>query len=131
MLSNLIKKYQAIRSAYMNRSRRGKWEFVRNIGIFVLTLTGVPVLDPSFGVFWYSLAPGLTGLDIFMSFFYTVWYFWHTNPLSGILVTPTFGFVIPVKIISYNLVNLFVNYCEMLQFLGRFQIFLFFSFQLI
>lgn len=40
MLNKLFVKYRAIREDFMNRSPRGKWEFTRNIGIFVLTLTG-------------------------------------------------------------------------------------------
>lgn len=100
MFKSLIEKYKTIKKDFFSRSPRGKWEFSRNIGIFVLTLTGVPVLDPNYKVSWYSYAPGLTCLDIFISFFYTIWYFIKT-PLTGILVTPLFGVVVPV--IEFNL----------------------------
>lgn len=100
MIKRFIKKFKRVKADYLSRSPRGKWEFVRNIGIFVLTLTGVPVLDPKYEVFWYSYAPGLTCLDIFISFFYTVWYFIET-PLTGILVLPLYGVVIPV-ILTYS-----------------------------
>lgn len=95
MFKSLIEKYKTVKKDFLSRSPRGKWEFSRNIGIFVLTLTGVPVLDPNYKVSWYSYAPLLTCLDIFISFFYTIWYFIET-PLTGILVTPLFGVVVPV-----------------------------------
>lgn len=101
MFKKIIEKYKRTKEDFVSRSPRGKWEFVRNIGIFILTLTGVPILDPSYEVIWYSYAPGLTCLDIFISFFYTIWYFIET-PLTGILVTPLFGVVIPVIKVLFN-----------------------------
>lgn len=96
MFKTLTEKYKVLKEEYLSRSPRGKWEFVRNIGIFVLTLTGVPILDPTYEVYWYSFAPFVTCTDIFISFLYTVWYYRET-PLTGFLVTPLFGVVIPVN----------------------------------
>lgn len=96
MYKRIKEKYNAIKTDYLSRSPKGKWIFVRNIGIWVLTLTGVPVLDPNYKVTWYSFAPGFTCMNIFVSFFYTVWYY-SDSPLKGILVVPIFGVVIPVN----------------------------------
>lgn len=54
----------------------------------------MPVLDPNYKVIWYSYVPGFICLDIFISFLYTIYYFIDT-PITGILVTPLFGVVIP------------------------------------
>lgn len=78
----LLEKYRSIKADYLSRSPRGKWEFVRNIGIFVLKLTGVPVLDPNYELYWYSFAPMLCGINIFLSFCYTIWYYKET-PITG------------------------------------------------
>lgn len=96
MWKRLKENYREKRAEYMRRSPRGKWEYTRNIGIFFLTLSGVSVLDPNYKVIWYSYVPGFVCMDILISFFYTIWYFIDT-PITGILVTPTFGVVIPVR----------------------------------
>lgn len=95
MLLKLIEKYKSVKADYLNRSPRGKWLFIRNIGISVLTLTGVPVLDPHFEVYWYSFAAGIAAINILLSFLYTLWYYSET-PLKRILFTPLLGTFIPV-----------------------------------
>lgn len=92
----MIAKYKSVKADYLNRSPKGKWLLVRNFGIFVQTLIGVPVLDPDFKVNWYSFI-GIVGvIDSFASFLYTLWYYFET-PIRGFLYTPYFGVIIPVN----------------------------------
>lgn len=96
MLDGIISKYKAVKVEYLRGSPKEKWLFVRNIGIKVLILTGVPVLDPNYRVTWYSYAGAVVTIDIFLSFLYTLWYFMDT-PINGFLVTPLFGILVPVN----------------------------------
>lgn len=96
MLQKLIELYKSMKTDYLNRSPKGKWLFVRNVGIFVLTLTGVPFLDPNFKIWWYSYAAGVAAADIALSCCYTVWYYADT-PIKAILFTPILGIVVPVS----------------------------------
>lgn len=95
-----IEKLKSVKAEYLSRSPKGKWEFVRNIGIYVLQVTGVPVLDPNFKVYWWSYA--ITGviLDVTISFAYSVWYynFKVIDPIKGLFNIPLyFGILIPVR----------------------------------
>lgn len=96
MLKKLTQLYNSLKSEYLKRSPKKKWIFVRNVGIFVLTLTGVPFLDPNFKVWWYSYAGGFIGIDVFLSFLYTVWYYADT-PSKAYLFTAQLGIMIPVR----------------------------------
>lgn len=44
MWKSIVDKYNATKSEYFRRDPREKWEFVRNIGIFILTLTGIIII---------------------------------------------------------------------------------------
>lgn len=92
----LFGKYKKIKKDYLNRSPRGKWEFVRNIGIFILKISGVPVLDPNWKISWYSYVPNVVYIDLLLSFIYTVWYHSDT-PLNGFLIIPTYAVILPVN----------------------------------
>lgn len=94
-MDKLLKKYREIKKDFLNRSPRGKWLWVRNAAIIVLTVTGVPAMDPQYKVDWWSYAPLTVVIDIFISFIYTIWYY-SDNPLEGILAIPTFAIIIPV-----------------------------------
>lgn len=96
MWKKFINLYESIKRDYLNRSPRGKWIFVRNAGIFVLTLLGVPFLNPSFKVWWYSSAAGIVSIDVLLSFCYTLWYYADT-PIKALLFTPLLGILIPVR----------------------------------
>lgn len=96
MFGKIISKFKSLKCEYLDLSPRRKWEFVRNIGIFILTLTGVPVLDPSFKVTCYSFAALAIVVDIQISFIYTIWYFAGT-PMKAFLIVPMFGTIIPVN----------------------------------
>lgn len=97
----IIEKLSSIRSEYLNRSPKGKWLYVRNIGIHVLRTTGVPVLDPNFKIYWYSYAAGVVIIDVTLSFIYTIWYFMSRDPIKGMLNVPLyFGVLIPVSSFS-------------------------------
>lgn len=100
MFQNLIEKIKSAKSEYLNRSSKGKWQFIRNAGILVLRITGVPVLDPNFKVFWWSYSCLMVIIDITLSFAYSIWYFnfKEMDPIKGYFNTPLyFGIVIPVK----------------------------------
>lgn len=96
MIKRLIKKYKSLKCDYLNRTSRGKWDFVLNIGQFVLTLHGVPFLDLSFKIKWYSFGSLAAAIDFLGSSLYTIWYFADT-PIKSILITSMFGTVIPVN----------------------------------
>lgn len=98
---NMFEKLKSVRSEYLSRSPKGKWQFVRDIGILVLKTTGVPVLDPKFEVYWYSYAAGLVIFDVTLSFIHSVWYFMGRDPIKGVLNIPLyFGVLVPVRYIS-------------------------------
>lgn len=108
MFRKLIEKIKSMKVEYLNRSPRGKLLFVRNVGIFVLTLCGLAVLDPKFKVNWYSYAPAVVSTDLLLSFIYTLWYY-SEEPLKGILFTPLFGILIPVRHLeTYSKISTFV-----------------------
>lgn len=96
MIKRLIKKYKSLKCDYLNRTSREKWDFVLNIGQFVLTLHGVPFLDHSFKIKWYSFGSLAAAIDFLGSSLYTIWYFADT-PIKSILITSMFGTVIPVN----------------------------------
>lgn len=90
--------YKSIKNEYLSRSPRGKWLFVRNIGIFALKLMGNPILDPNYRVYWYSFAGILVVSNIFLSHLYTWWYYSDSEtPIKGFLITPLYGTIIPVN----------------------------------
>lgn len=102
MLRIFIDKYKTLKSEYLNRSPNGKWLFVRNIGIFILKLIGVPVVDPNFEVSAFSYCSGLICGGISVSAIYTLWYFMKTStPINGILVIPMYAVLIPVNLSDY------------------------------
>lgn len=45
MWKTIVDKYNVTKSKYFRRDPREKWEFVRNIGIFILTLTGIFIIN--------------------------------------------------------------------------------------
>lgn len=96
MFGQLFQKFQIIRRNYLDRTPLKKWEFVRNFGIFVMRLVGVPILDRNFTIDWYSFVPLLVAVDSAISFFYTVWYFMDT-PIKSMLVFSLSGTIIPVN----------------------------------
>lgn len=96
MIIFFINKYKSLKVEYLSRSPKGKWVFIRDIGIIVLTMTGVPVLDPNYKVTWFSYAGAIVTIDVFSSFFYTLWHFSDTL-IEGFLVTPLFGILLPVN----------------------------------
>lgn len=92
-------KYKTFKLEYLNRSPREKWLLIRDIGTFFLKWCGAQILDPNFKVWWYSYAPTIVTIDIFISFFYTFWYFMESNLIRSFLCIPVFfGILIPVKI---------------------------------
>lgn len=99
----LIDTVKSIKDEYLNRTSRGKWMFIKNIGIFVLNLIGVRTLEPHLNVYWYTYSSAATGILFFISMFYTFWYFRH-EPLRSFQNTAVLGVVIPVcKIVSKKL----------------------------
>lgn len=114
MFQWLIDKCQSIKRDYLRRSPKGKWLAVRNGGIFILRVTGVPVLDPNFKINWLSYSAGIVIVDVSISFVYTVWYFLHRDFVKGLLNIPLyFGVLLPViyllnlKFIRLILINLY------------------------
>lgn len=90
-----MEKYQAMKSDYMKRSPKEKWRFVLKMGILVQKSIGIGIMDTDFKVWWYTFASGVIFIDVFLSFFYTLW-FHADNPLKGLLFTALFGVTIPV-----------------------------------
>lgn len=73
---------------------------MRDAGVLFLRVTGVPVLDPNFKVYWWSYAAGGVILDVTISFIYTVWYYNYieSDPIKGALNVPLyFGLLVPVS----------------------------------
>lgn len=95
MLKYITEKLKSVKSEYMNRSPRGKWSFILNMGIFVQKLTAVEMIDRNFKVWWYTYASGVVFIDIFCSFIYTLWYYADT-PIKGLLFIALIGIIIPV-----------------------------------
>lgn len=80
---------------YLNRSLRGKWQFISNIGIFVLSLSGGAILDPNFKVYWYTYATVFLTIDLLASMIYTFWYI-REQPLRSLQSTALLGILVPV-----------------------------------
>lgn len=94
----LLEKYREFKEDYLNRSPKGKWKFVRNIGTFLLKCCGVSVMEPDFKIYWYSYSTSVALFCTFASFIYTVWYYTNTDtPLKGFLFLPAFAVIIPVS----------------------------------
>lgn len=91
-------KYQVIKNDYMNRSPKRKWMFVRNIGEMFLKFIGTPFMDPRFKVSWYSYVPAIVLIDILLSFFYTVWYYFGNDTIKGFIVISIFGILTSVSV---------------------------------
>lgn len=101
----LKKKILSIKEYYLKKSPKGKWMFVRNIGIFILRLTGVAILDPDFEIHWHSYSSALTGVNFLISFLYTLRYWYQADEtLRALQAIPLFGVVVPV--------SLFDNFCK-------------------
>lgn len=96
MFDKLIKKYKSIKSEYLNRSPRQKWELIRNATIFVHTPLGHTALDPNYKPSWLSLIPMLVPIDVFISFAYTIWIY-RDEPMKGFLFTPLISVLVPVN----------------------------------
>lgn len=91
----LLKKYKEIKDDYMSRSPKGKWNFVRHIGIFILKLTGTPILDYNYKIRWYSYIGYFAFFITFSSLFYTIWYYWD-QPMKKFQGVSILGITIPV-----------------------------------
>lgn len=90
-----IKTCKSIKENYLKKSPKQKWLFIRDIGISILSLSGVPILDPNHKTYWYSYAVcGLT-VDYTFSFFYTIWYYFD-QPMKSLQSLPLLGVLIPV-----------------------------------
>lgn len=96
-ITRMIQQYKIQKKEYLNLSPREKWHFVRKIGVFFLTLTGVPhVLDPHQKINWSSCLSTIAGIDVFISFLYTIWYYF-SNPIKACLFIPLLGIYVPVN----------------------------------
>ena len=108
MFKYLIEKFKSAKAEYLSRSPKGKWEFVRNTGVTILRVTGVPVLDPNFEVYWWSWAAAGVISDITVSFIYSLWYYNYKvkDPITGLFNIPLyFGILVPViQISEYSLI---------------------------
>lgn len=93
----LLKKYKRIKKDYLKRSPRGKWEFIRAIGVFVLKLTGTHVLDPKWQPTFYSYLPLIVNTQFTASAIYTFWYYSDTTPIRGLLYAPAYAVGLPVN----------------------------------
>lgn len=92
-----IKKYTKIKSDYLNRNPKGKWDFIRKIGNGVLRMIGVAIIDPEFSESWYSYVGGVVLFNMALSSLYTLWYAYHNETLlQGILFMAMFGINISV-----------------------------------
>lgn len=96
MFDFIMYKFERIKIDYIKRSPKGKWIFVRDIGIKILQITGVAILDPNFKVWWYSYSPISVFCNFFACLFYTIWYY-SDNLLHGLKPFSLFGVVISVK----------------------------------
>lgn len=97
-LKYLIEKYRKVKDDYMNRSPKGKWMIVRDVGNMFLRFIGVAYLDPKFKVSWYSYAPAIVMIDVFLSCLYTLWFYSTDEPIKGILVISLLGILTSVSI---------------------------------
>lgn len=97
MLKYFFKKYKSLKSAYLRRSPKEKWIFIRNIGIFFFKFTGAAFLDPKFKIWWYSYFGYIFVVDFSLTFLYTLWYYVDT-PVKGLLPISLLGIIVPVCI---------------------------------
>lgn len=127
----LAKKYNSIKSNYLNKSPKEKWALIRNAGIAFLRSTGVPVLDPNFKVYWWSYAAAVVIIDVTISFAYTFWYyaFVEQDTIKGLLNTPLyFGILLPVTIFVFAPDINFLHFFLIFSFFHYFPFFIFFLF---
>lgn len=98
MFKILAEKYKAAKLSYLNRSPKGKYQFVRAIGWFILKPMGINIFDPNFKVYWLSFVPLLSFIAVAISFFYTIWYnYVRGTLLVGFYMVPMLGVIIPVN----------------------------------
>lgn len=96
-LKKFIEDCNSLRSEYMKRSPRKKWEFVTNFAEINLKLVGLNILDANFKpIWWLSYGVGVAIVSIFISFAYTMWYFIFESPVKSFLALPIIGVIIPV-----------------------------------
>lgn len=81
--------------SFPQKSPRGKWNFYRDVGSFVLQLTGANILDPDFEVTLHSSLCGLIGLDYIILIIYTIYYY-SDNLLVALRPIATTGGIFPV-----------------------------------
>lgn len=94
-----IKRCKSIKENYLKKNPKQKWLFISDIGISILSLCGVPILDPNYITYWYSYAGCALILDYTFSFFYTIWYYLD-QPMKSIQSLPLLGVLIPVNVCS-------------------------------
>lgn len=97
MLNKLKKRIDSFKSEYMERSPRGKWRFVRDIGNSILSLAGIPFLNPHFENYWYSYSGAVLSAVFFISFGYSYWFYMDRDRMQIALITPLFGLMILVN----------------------------------
>lgn len=95
------RRYQEMKADYTYRSPKGKWMFVRDIEQIFLKFIGVPFMGPTFQVRWYSYVPAVVLIDILLSFFYTVWFYFGVDTIRGFLATSLFGTLTSVRILKF------------------------------
>lgn len=105
MFCGLIEKYKSLKSDYLSGSPREKWKLVRNASSYAFSFIGLEVLDPNFKLWWFSY------ISVF-GFFYTIilcaytsWYY-RSEPLKGLLYTPSLTIMIPVSLTIHPPKNL-------------------------
>lgn len=109
-----MEKCKSIKENYLNRSSKGKWLFIRNIGIVILKMTGVPILDPHYKVNWWSYGCAVGGINYSISLLYTLWYY-ADQPMRALQPFVLLGVLIPVSIIRINCESIRIDNYYFLQ----------------
>lgn len=116
--------HQVFGADYMNRSPKEKWKFVRDVGQMFLRFIGVPFLHPTFQVRWYSYVPAVVLMDILLSFFYTVWFYFGCETIKGFLIVSLLGILTSVSFIGFEeFFSIYLSELKPLLLIGIFGIF--------
>lgn len=92
---------QKFRDEWATKVPKQKVMFVLNSARFVFDLVGVRVLS-DLRVYWLSYIPAVMVLDLVLSTFYTIQYYYRDDRLLiGMQSTCLYGVTIPVRISNY------------------------------
>lgn len=94
-------KIRSVKTKYYTLSPKGTWEILRKFINMWLTVTGLPIADRKFKLYWLSYLPAFLGLDFTVLMIYTICKF-ISEPLKALQSTCGCGVVYPVIEIYFS-----------------------------